>query len=191
MKTQYTVENVLIRPLESASTRFLSSRYYNGKKIIDSLNSPAEAEHWFKVNADELSTSPPFPLTEADVSQLQHLRSDIRALYRSVLEDENNNTSAEINSLLDDRGLSPCAIAAAPYVRLIFTKDKASPLEEFMGGVIVSAGLTLSPPQVLRLEQCEGPNCVLFYTKLRDSQHWCSNTCGNRARVARHASKHP
>lgn len=190
MKTQYITEDVLIRPLESTSTRFLSSRYYNGKKILDSLESPESAEHWFSVNAKELSTTPAFPITERDISMLRSLRSNIEALYVNILESRTPDSLPDINTFLASQEIVPQGSFDSHHLRVTFTRNTISPLDEFMVEVVLSAFETLSPPQVFRLHHCNGPNCVLFYTKLRDSQHWCSNTCGNRARVARHASKH-
>lgn len=38
------------------------------------------------------------------------------------------------------------------------------------------------------LRGCPGPNCILYF--LSDGRReWCSNTCGNRARAARHYAK--
>lgn len=36
---------------------------------------------------------------------------------------------------------------------------------------------------------CPAPSCGLFFVVDRAGQRWCSNACGNRARVARHAAR--
>ncbi|WP_071936732.1 CGNR zinc finger domain-containing protein [Rhodococcus sp. 2G] len=35
------------------------------------------------------------------------------------------------------------------------------------------------------LRRCEAPRCVLYFTRYNPRQHWCSDICGNRVRVAR------
>jgi predicted RNA-binding Zn ribbon-like protein len=37
-----------------------------------------------------------------------------------------------------------------------------------------------------RLRVCPAPSCGMFYRPTRTDQHWCSQQCGTRARVARH-----
>jgi predicted RNA-binding Zn ribbon-like protein len=37
-----------------------------------------------------------------------------------------------------------------------------------------------------KLRVCGAPSCGMFYRPRRRQQHWCSEPCGNRARVARH-----
>jgi predicted RNA-binding Zn ribbon-like protein len=37
-----------------------------------------------------------------------------------------------------------------------------------------------------QLRVCPAPSCGMFYRPKRSNQHWCSQQCGTRARVARH-----
>jgi hypothetical protein len=39
------------------------------------------------------------------------------------------------------------------------------------------------------LRRCGAPGCGMAYRQTRIDQRWCSRPCGNRARVARHASR--
>jgi predicted RNA-binding Zn ribbon-like protein len=41
-----------------------------------------------------------------------------------------------------------------------------------------------------RLRVCGAPSCGMFYRPRRRQQRWCSEPCGNRARVARHYRAH-
>ncbi|MGW1043602.1 CGNR zinc finger domain-containing protein, partial [Streptomyces sp. NPDC002547] len=41
-----------------------------------------------------------------------------------------------------------------------------------------------------RLRPCLAPNCLLFFVKNHARREWCSPTCGNRMRVARHYRRH-
>ncbi|MGW5202845.1 CGNR zinc finger domain-containing protein [Streptomyces spiralis] len=45
-------------------------------------------------------------------------------------------------------------------------------------------------PDRARLRPCLAPNCLLFFVKNHPRREWCSPTCGNRARVARHYQRH-
>ncbi len=39
------------------------------------------------------------------------------------------------------------------------------------------------------LYPCLGPGCVLYFTRDHPRREWCSDACGNRARVARHYAR--
>jgi predicted RNA-binding Zn ribbon-like protein len=41
-----------------------------------------------------------------------------------------------------------------------------------------------------KLRVCGAPSCGMFYRPRRPQQRWCSEPCGNRARVARHYHAH-
>jgi predicted RNA-binding Zn ribbon-like protein len=41
-----------------------------------------------------------------------------------------------------------------------------------------------------KLRVCGAPSCGMFYRPRRRQQRWCSEPCGNRARVARHYQAH-
>jgi len=53
-----------------------------------------------------------------------------------------------------------------------------------------SALALLAAPAREQLELCRAPGCILFFLKQRPRQLWCSSSCGNRARVARHYARH-
>jgi len=40
------------------------------------------------------------------------------------------------------------------------------------------------------LAYCDAPSCGQFFMRPRAGQRWCSDACGTRARVARHAARH-
>ena len=42
----------------------------------------------------------------------------------------------------------------------------------------------------LRLRACLAPGCVLYFLKDHPRREWCSASCGNRARAARHYQRH-
>jgi predicted RNA-binding Zn ribbon-like protein len=61
----------------------------------------------------------------------------------------------------------------------------ADPLDELLSRVAVSA-IELSETGI---GFCDAPGCGQFYARDRANQKWCSNHCGTRARVARHAAR--
>jgi predicted RNA-binding Zn ribbon-like protein len=47
-------------------------------------------------------------------------------------------------------------------------------------------GATLVADPQRPLRACRAPGCVLYFVRDHPRQEWCSVTCGNRARAARH-----
>ncbi|GAA3027145.1 CGNR zinc finger domain-containing protein [Kitasatospora albolonga] len=43
-----------------------------------------------------------------------------------------------------------------------------------------------SGPDMPKVTACDAPGCVLYFVKDHPRREWCSPTCGNRARAARH-----
>jgi predicted RNA-binding Zn ribbon-like protein len=57
-------------------------------------------------------------------------------------------------------------------------------------GVLASETIDLvSGPRVEDLRACRAPGCVLMFLKDHPRREWCSTTCGNRARQARHYAR--
>lgn len=48
----------------------------------------------------------------------------------------------------------------------------------------------LTGPDLHALRACHAPRCVRYFLKEHPRQEWCSPSCGNRARVARHHERH-
>jgi predicted RNA-binding Zn ribbon-like protein len=55
-----------------------------------------------------------------------------------------------------------------------------------IGAIAADAIALLTGPQRADLRACGAPGCVLMFLKDHPRRAWCSNTCGNRARQARH-----
>jgi predicted RNA-binding Zn ribbon-like protein len=63
----------------------------------------------------------------------------------------------------------------------------AAPVDELLARVARSA-IELSAHGGVGF--CDAPSCGQFFERRRASQRWCSDACGTRARVARHAHRH-
>ena len=44
----------------------------------------------------------------------------------------------------------------------------------------------LTGPSGIKLVACHAPRCLLYFVRSQPRREWCSETCGNRARAARH-----
>ncbi|QNG20636.1 CGNR zinc finger domain-containing protein [Rhodococcus triatomae] len=190
-KTQDIIDGVLVRPLETLATNFLSSRYYNGRRIVDLLGTPEDARRWIEVIHVQLHGPRPFTPTTDELVRLRDIRGVLEASYgRTVDNDFSTGSLNALNDLLAEPMLRPRidldrnGVAVAAWTP---TPDQV--LAEFTATVLVASVDTLTGPRAPLLRKCHAPRCVLYFTQLDSRQHWCSNICGNRARVARAATR--
>ena len=188
MKTQHIVRGVLVRPLETFSTNFLSTKYYNGQHIVDLLENETDARTWLAVMEDELETVGGFALTEQDLPTFRLLRNELESLYEATVGGAKvERTFAELLSGLQ---VAPQVHKEANVPGIWWSSDSPGP-RNLETSIILSACITVTGPSRTRIRKCHAPKCVLYFTKGHEKQHWCSSVCGNRARVARHANRIP
>jgi predicted RNA-binding Zn ribbon-like protein len=92
------------------------------------------------------------------------------------------------------------ASAAAPAVHALDATDPRAPASvelvsagsataEILAAIARSAIAIVGDPARGRLRVCAAPGCGRFFVASRAGRRWCSDACGNRARVARHARR--
>jgi predicted RNA-binding Zn ribbon-like protein len=59
-------------------------------------------------------------------------------------------------------------------------------LQRELNLVALEASEVLAQQAPHELKACGGPGCVLYFVRDHPRREWCSEGCGNRARVARH-----
>jgi predicted RNA-binding Zn ribbon-like protein len=58
-----------------------------------------------------------------------------------------------------------------------------------LGSLALAVTDFLTGPLAARLRSCQAPRCVRYFVQSHGKQQWCKQSCGNRARVARHAAR--
>ena len=188
MQTQHIVRGVLVRPLETLSTNFLSTRYYDGKQIVDLLESEDGVSAWLEVMESGLGAVGGFSVTNDDLPMLRTLRDALEGLYAATVAEE--DVQPHISALLAGLKVNPRVHAEADIPSIWWSSDAPS-LENLECSIILSSCMTVTGPRRARIRKCHAPKCVLYFTKGHAKQSWCSSVCGNRARVARHANRIP
>jgi predicted RNA-binding Zn ribbon-like protein len=67
-------------------------------------------------------------------------------------------------------------------------RSAAKPWEVAMSRISGAGVQLFAGPDELR--PCNAPGCVLYFVRDHPRREWCSASCGNRARVARHYARH-
>lgn len=125
----------------------------------------------------------------------QERLSDLRALLRRLLAaivDSDVPPARTIRAVNRVAEAAPVTLVAQ-LSRAGVTLERTSPAEaeELLRADLARSALTLlTEPARSRLRLCRAPGCTLFFIADRRTQQWCSTSCGNRARVARHYHRH-
>lgn len=70
------------------------------------------------------------------------------------------------------------------------TRTAHSPALAAIAAIAEEAVALFAGPDRRLLRACHAPGCVLYFIRNHPRRAWCSDGCGNRARVARHYRRH-
>jgi predicted RNA-binding Zn ribbon-like protein len=163
--------------------------YAVGGTVVDGLADAASAQAWLEGLAPRLpdgsDRSGPSPTRE----DLVALRNAVRiALHAAVTGTAQDAAALEaINRASARAPRSPIA-KWRPDADPITATDYhgASRADIVISALAADAIDLLTGPRRGDLRACGAPGCVLMFLKNHPRREWCSNTCGNRARQARH-----
>ncbi|UWZ59536.1 CGNR zinc finger domain-containing protein [Dactylosporangium aurantiacum] len=70
------------------------------------------------------------------------------------------------------------------------TRSAHDPALAAVAAIAEEAVALFAGPDRRLLRACRAPGCVLYFVRNHPRREWCSDGCGNRARVARHYQRH-
>jgi predicted RNA-binding Zn ribbon-like protein len=122
--------------------------------------------------------------------ELRQLRETVRGALQAVV-----NSELPSRKLLDELNATAARAPASPAVR--HHKGRLVSTTDYHGATRADVVLAAFAADALRLitsdielKQCGAPGCVLLFVKDHPRRAWCSGSCGNRARQARHYARH-
>ncbi len=179
----------------------LTVRHDGNGGVADDLTEPAGLTAWVRANPEVLPDAGRFTADAAQLAAVRDLRAAVRALFaRAVRPGE--PSPADATRLLPVpeavRRLNEAA-ARTPTVPVLDWPEGTGPdvrPRPVRAGDDLTAALAhaviafLASPDRDRLRACHAPRCVRYFLKDHPRQEWCTPSCGNRARVARHHRRH-
>ncbi|MEV4413130.1 CGNR zinc finger domain-containing protein [Catellatospora sp. NPDC049609] len=177
-----------MRPaLELANTT-----YADQGGLRDALETPADlaawlgrVDHLLAVRVDARSRA---AVGRKELAAARDLRAAIRAVASAAASGQAPDP-AQLERL-------NAAVRAAPRWQELDVHDGAPRLTSRHGAAAVTGALAEVAADAVvlfaegRVGVCGAPGCVLLFLRDRPNREWCSNACGNRARVARHHDRH-
>jgi predicted RNA-binding Zn ribbon-like protein len=131
---------------------------------------------------------------------LRVLRDAFRRLASSVTRDPRDRGQSEVSERASAVEILNQATRSAPtWPELVWASGRPPRLVQRSAqsagpravALIARAGVELfAGPARVELRACLAPGCVLYFLADHPRREWCSTACGNRARAARHYSRH-
>jgi predicted RNA-binding Zn ribbon-like protein len=175
--------------------------------IYDALEDDAGAAAWLRAVADrigaEAGTGPEHLNEDAvrpaagELRELRELRDALRRLAAEATGDPRPPATAP--ELTRQDAIVTLNGLAAAWPELVWPAGghpsgayrASGTAADLAVALIAHQGVELfAGPRRDVLRPCLAPNCLLFFVKDHARREWCSPTCGNRARVARHYQRH-
>jgi predicted RNA-binding Zn ribbon-like protein len=157
-------------------------------ELVDGLEHSDGLAAWLAAIGERL------PAAAAGAGSSRHrdflsLRSAVRdALDAAVAAEEvPADVLNEINAVAARAPASPQAIRdEADHLRGDMRYHATDPTDVALAALAADAIGLLTDPDRHDLRACGAPGCVLMFLRDHPRRTWCSETCGNRARQARH-----
>ena len=179
----------LLLPDEPAPVRLMNTVWADRTGVHDALTSADD----LRILLSDTGVSPigGIRVTAGHLESARRLRDGLRRVAATVTDDDRSRAGTGITEV-DALDAINDAMAAVPDRRLrrvaggweLGAADSGT-VESTLGGIArEGAELVVDPAGPLRA--CHAPGCVLYFVRHHPRRAWCSISCGNRARAARH-----
>lgn len=182
---------LLYRSHEPLAINYAGTRHYHRGDMVDYL-SPSSAYRWLEQVRLHLGDGDPGP-----IALTHHRLRSMRAYRRSVESLLALASGLEPPSLRSEESAALLTtVASKPQFQVsahnTYTRYTGDPYLQLLARIAASMGAILNQSEhPNRVRQCSYQHCILYFVPRSPRQTWCSQGCGNRARVARAQSKVP
>lgn len=173
-----------VLPIELANTRFA----VRGEPR-DGLTAPSHLSAWLRDNRTRLRTAlgddDILGVAGADLAIARQLRDAVHDVLSAVVAG-----TAPPDAAVDGINRVARSVPRWPQLRwgdlpTIENGTRGRPAAAAVAEIADLAVDLFAGPHGEHIRVCRAPGCVLFFLKNHPRRTWCSDGCGNRARVAR------
>ncbi|MBS2533679.1 ABATE domain-containing protein [Catenulispora sp. NF23] len=181
-------------PEEALPVRLMATIWADVAGVHDDLDTAEDLTAWLDaVDLDRAGRG----ATAAELALARRLRDAVRRLAAHVTGDERDaarSAAGDVEAAVRDVN---DAVAHLPVPRIAMTgavlratsSSDSSAITAALARVADESIALLGGPEADKLRACYAPGCVLYFVKTHPRREWCSVTCGNRVRAARHYDK--
>ena len=181
-------------PTEPLAIEFANTWYASRGKEREGVGTPAELSAWLHshgLGEDAKIADTKAGADEPAVQDFLTLRDAIRSLIRAATMGEPLPTT-DLTVLNEASQLAPrwpVLTGTAESGYSVTEATAADPLPSARAQIARDAITLLGGPLREDVRACQAPGCVQYFIKNHPRREWCSASCGNRARGARHYTK--
>jgi predicted RNA-binding Zn ribbon-like protein len=152
----------------------------------DQLATPVEVARWFR--ASGLGSVTAGHVSPADVAALAELRTAIRELFTAAADEREPDVTAVSLINADARLVlgAPALRWSAGPPQQRWQAEQPDTAANALALIARDAIEIVCGPLGPVIHHCEAHGCARIFFRTHGRRRWCSNTCGDRVRVARH-----
>lgn len=171
----------------NAALDFTNTQIIQRGEAVDLLHEPVDLAHWVQQTGRSLQDQP----SKKELVGAKKLRQALKDLFLSTIDGGRvpEDSLNVINQHLDNHAVREILnLNARDELELIADETSAS-LTAVLAEIAYEGAKLLASSQASQIKRCNNPECVLLFLDISRSKkrRWCSmDTCGNRAKVARH-----
>jgi len=175
----------------NSAVDFINTEIVSRGELVDLLQHDADFVRWAGAAGFDLKSK----LNAADLSAAKQLRSALKDLFQGSVERRSAGRGplATVNRHLANHATHEELQLNASNGDFELVPDKtATSVTALLAHVAHEGAALLASPRASQLKRCGNSACVLIFldTSRNQKRRWCSmDTCGNRAKVAKHYRK--
>jgi predicted RNA-binding Zn ribbon-like protein len=167
---------------------FANTTRRRGMVDHDYLRTGADLESWSEREAGRVPRVNA-RAAAARLDEVRAVRDDVKAVLRAAVDDvplparatARLNARARALPVVGQLGRRAGELRTAPA-------ERASAIDELLARVAAETIALVGSGGSDTIRFCDAPSCGDFFAPDRPNQRWCDDSCGTRARVARHAA---
>jgi predicted RNA-binding Zn ribbon-like protein len=174
----------------SIALALVNTLHRRGRAIVDEMAGADALRDWLQ---ERTHATPDRTIGQAELERVRSLRDAIRALMHAAARGvEPPEQSLRIVNRASAGAPRVLALdwPAGGAARRRYVTDVSDPLDRATSEIATDAIELLTDQRGSELVECAGPGCVRFLLKDHPRRHWCSPSCGERARAARYYQRH-
>ena len=190
--TNSTLVSVL--PSEPAPVRLMNTVWADTAGVHDDLSTPAALRDWLVTVDHRYAADALGDPRRAELAEAKLLRDSVRRLAAFAIADPRPAAQSPVDRVDDAVAALNWAAKHLPHAQLVIRGGQlhhdcpapTSPARVALAELARDSIDMLTGPSATKLRACYAPGCVVYFVRSHPRREWCSETCGNRARAARH-----
>lgn len=171
----------------NAALDFINTQIMRRGKVVDLLTQAADLSNWAREAGHTLQSEP----SEVDLTAAKALRSALGELFLAQITGSKltKRSLDTVNRYLAKQAHHEMLIVNDHRELELLADESASNFSTLLAQLAYDGAQLLASPQAASVKRCSNPECILLFldTSRSKKRRWCNmDTCGNRAKAARH-----